>query len=48
MTLPMHLALISYRLGRKLNWNSRKEKFVDDKEANGMLHREYRKKWDLL
>lgn len=48
MTLPMHLGLISYRLGRKLTWNSGKEKFVNDKEANGLLHREYRKKWDLL
>ncbi len=48
MTLPMHLGLISYRLGRKLNWDSGKERFVDDKEANGWLHREYRKKWDLL
>lgn len=48
MVLPMHLALISYRLNRKLNWNSGKEKFIDDKEANTYLHREYRKKWDLL
>jgi predicted dehydrogenase len=48
MTLPMHLGLISYRLGRKLTWKSEKEKFADDKEANGLLHREYRKKWDLL
>lgn len=48
MTLPMHLGLISYRLGRKLHWDSTKEQFVDDKEANGLLHREYRKKWDLL
>jgi predicted dehydrogenase len=48
MTLPMHLGLISYRLGRKLTWHSEKEKFVDDKEANELLHREYRKKWDLL
>jgi predicted dehydrogenase len=47
LTLPMHLALISYRLNRKLTWNSKKEHFVDDKEANGYLHREYRKKWDL-
>ncbi|MEJ7677713.1 MAG: hypothetical protein WKG06_07570 [Segetibacter sp.] len=48
MTLPMHLGLISYRLSRKLAWNSDKEKFVDDKEANQYLHREYRKKWNLL
>ena len=48
MTLPMHLGLISYRLNRKLNWNSDEEKFVDDKEADQYLHREYRKKWNLV
>jgi len=48
LTLPMHLGLISYRLNRKLNWNSKKERFVDDKEANQYLHREYRKKWNLV
>ncbi len=48
MTLPMHLALISYRLNRKLNWNSKREKFLHDKQANQYLHREYRKKWDLI
>jgi predicted dehydrogenase len=48
MTLPMHLGLISYRLGRKLEWNPDKEKFVDDKEANTYLSRKYRKKWDLV
>lgn len=48
MTLPMHLGLISYRLNRKLTWNSRRERFVGDREANQLLHREYRKKWDLV
>jgi predicted dehydrogenase len=48
MTLPMHLALISWRLGRKLEWNADKEKFRGDREANSYLSREYRKKWDLL
>ena len=48
MTIPMHLGIISYRLGRKLNWDSEKEKFVDDDEANKLLHREYRKKWKLV
>ncbi|MBS1574527.1 MAG: Gfo/Idh/MocA family oxidoreductase [Bacteroidetes bacterium] len=48
LTLPMHLGLISYRLKRKLEWDNEKEKFVHDKEANGYLHREYRKKWDLV
>lgn len=48
MTLPMHLGLISYRLERRLSWDSANEKFLDDKEADGMLHRPYREKWDLL
>jgi len=48
MTLPLHLAIISWRLGRKLNWDGKKEKFVGDKEANGFLSRKYRKAWDLI
>ncbi len=48
MTLPMHLGLISYRLGRPLQWNAGKEKFVGDKEANRLLSRKPRKKWDLV
>lgn len=48
MTLPMHLALISWRLGRKLEWNAKKETFAGDKEANEMLSRKYRKEWDLI
>ncbi len=48
LTLPMHLGLISYRLGRDLNWNAEKEKFVGDKEANALLSRKPRKQWDLV
>lgn len=48
MTLPMHLGLISYRLGRSLKWDSQDEKFINDKEANRLLKRKPRKKWDLL
>jgi predicted dehydrogenase len=48
MTMPMHLALTSWRLGRKLNWNAKKEKFRKDKEANKYLAREYRAKWKLV
>ncbi|HEY1055756.1 MAG TPA: gfo/Idh/MocA family oxidoreductase, partial [Emticicia sp.] len=48
MTMPMHLGLISYRLGRELQWNAKKEKFRHDKEANALLSREYRKEWDLI
>ena len=47
MTIPMHLGLISYRLKRELSWNAEKEKFVGDKEANRLLSRKPRKKWDL-
>jgi predicted dehydrogenase len=48
MTLPMHLALISWRLGRKLEWNTNREKFKGDREANSFLSREYRKEWALV
>ncbi|MDD2476861.1 MAG: Gfo/Idh/MocA family oxidoreductase [Dysgonamonadaceae bacterium] len=47
MTLPMHLALISFRLKRKLLWNSKEEKFVDDPAANFLLSRNNRKPWAL-
>jgi predicted dehydrogenase len=40
-TLP-HLANIAYRTGRTLRFDGAKESFLDDKEANGMLTREYR------
>ncbi len=48
MTLPMHLGLISYRLGKPLEWNAEKEKFVGERAANKLLHRKPRKKWNLL
>lgn len=48
LTLPMHLGLISYRLGRPLQWNAAREKFTGDKEANALLYRKPRKKWDLV
>ena len=34
---------IGYQLGRPLDWNPEKEKFVGDKEANKMKKRKYRK-----
>jgi predicted dehydrogenase len=48
MTMPMHLGLISYRLGRELHWNPKKEKFRHDADANALLSREARKGWDLV
>jgi hypothetical protein len=43
-----HLANISYRLGRVLEFNGAAEKFVNDPEADAMLSRkEYRKPYIL-
>jgi len=39
--LPL-LANISYRVGRELNIDVKKEKFIDDDEANKLLTRDYR------
>jgi predicted dehydrogenase len=38
----VHLANISYRLGRSLQFDPAKEKFTGDQEANAMLRRQYR------
>jgi hypothetical protein len=38
-----HLANISYRVNRKLNFDAKSQKFQNDAEANKMLTREYRK-----
>lgn len=40
--LPCHLINISLQLGRKLEWDSEKEEFIGDNEANGYLSREQR------
>jgi hypothetical protein len=48
MTLPMHLGMISYQLGRPLKWNHRKELFKNDEAANQKLWRPYRKEWNLI
>jgi predicted dehydrogenase len=47
MTLPMHLAIISFRLKKRLQWDSAKEQFIDCDEANQLLFREYRKPWKI-
>lgn len=39
MTLPMHLALASFRLKRRLTWDSTKEEVVGDPAANYLLSR---------
>lgn len=45
MALPMYLGAISFRLKRKLNWNSVEEQFVNDAAANYLLKRTYRPPW---
>ncbi|MBN2288786.1 MAG: Gfo/Idh/MocA family oxidoreductase [Candidatus Glassbacteria bacterium] len=42
-----HLANISLRLGRRLKYDLKNERFVGDDQANGMLAREYRAPWKL-
>ncbi len=43
-----HLANIGYRLGRKLAWDARAERFTNDEAANRELSREPRAKWKLV
>jgi predicted dehydrogenase len=45
-TLP-HLANISYRVGRALVFDGKTETFVDDKAADRLLTREYRKGFEI-
>lgn len=42
-TVLPHMANISYRLGRELRFDGKKEKFIGDGKANDMLTRKYRK-----
>jgi len=41
-SLLIHIANISYRLGRSLDFDPETERFVNDEEANRMLRRDYR------
>jgi predicted dehydrogenase len=45
-TLP-HLANISYRVGRQLQFDGKTETFVNDREADKLLTREYRKGFEI-
>lgn len=46
-TTMAHLANISYRLGRALQFDPKTERFVKDAEADKLLTREYRKPYEL-
>jgi hypothetical protein len=42
-----HLGNIAYRVGRPLQFDSKAEKFVNDKEADRLLTREYRRGFEI-
>tara|TARA_R110002049_G_scaffold285698_1_gene466653 strand:+ start:14760 stop:16094 length:1335 start_codon:yes stop_codon:yes gene_type:complete len=46
-TIACHLSNIGLRLGRKLNWDPDAEQFVDDDEANAMIHRKQREGYEI-
>jgi len=37
--------MLSYKLGRSIEWNGETEKIIGDEEANALLRREYRGPW---
>jgi len=41
------LANISLVVGQRLEWDAQNEKIISPKEANDLLHYEYRKPWSL-
>lgn len=47
LTEANHLASIAYRLGKKLEWDWVNLKCKNVPEADRLLHREYRKGWEL-
>jgi predicted dehydrogenase len=46
-TIPGHLGLISMLVGRKLHWDVKQEKILDDPEASALMSRPYRAPWKL-
>jgi predicted dehydrogenase len=46
VAVSCHLANLSLKLGRKLQWDAEKEEIIGDREANAYLVRPYRKPWD--
>jgi len=46
-TIPVLLANMAYKTGRKLKWDSGNERFIGDPEADQYLQREYRKPWHV-
>jgi predicted dehydrogenase len=47
-SIPGHLGLISMLTGRKIRWDVKREKILDDAGASAMLSRPYRAPWKLV
>jgi hypothetical protein len=45
--IPGHLGLISMLVGRRIKWDSKKERIENDAAATKLLSRGYRKPWKL-
>ena len=39
------LGMVSYKLGRSIQWDGANEKIIGDEDANKLLRREYRGPW---
>jgi len=46
-SIPGHLSNIAYRVGRKIRWDAKAERIIDDRQANALVRRKYRKPWVL-
>jgi predicted dehydrogenase len=42
-----HVGVIAYRLGRAVRWDTKKEAFIGDKQAQSMTTKEYRRPYEL-
>ena len=47
VTKPGLLSNISYRTGRRIQWNDEKERVIDDNDASRYLSRRFRKDYKL-
>jgi len=47
VSVLIHIANISFRLGRTLNFDSETMRVVGENEANAMLNKEYSKNYEI-
>jgi predicted dehydrogenase len=45
--IPGHLCLIAMLTGKKIRWDVKEEKIIDDPEASKLMTREYRSPWKM-